>query len=238
MLTLSDHLDVAALNRAFAQRRRLRIPGVLAPAGAEAAAAALEAFHGWSVCVAAGGEHFELPLKDRRAAEPSKQGWIDQARIDGTDPRMQFIYDTRRIAVEHATGQQIDVVSGFPAFLNGTAFLDFARAVTGDDRIDHASAQATRYRPGQALTIHDDTGLGTGRLYAYVLNLTREWSVDWGGALVFPGDDGHIEQGFVPTFNGLNIFAVPMQHAVTQVATFAPRDRYAITGWLRIGEGN
>lgn len=238
MLALSPDLDVEALARDFAALRRLRIPGILTAEAANAAAAALQAFDGWSVCVAAGGEHFELPLRDRRAADAGKQSWIDQARIDGADPRMQFIYDTRRIAVEHDEGRELDVVSGFLAFLNSTAFLDFARALTGDDRIDHASAQATRYRPGQALTTHDDTGVGTGRLYAYVLNLTRDWNADWGGILLFPGEDGHVAQGFVPAFNGLNIFAVPMKHSVSQVATFAPRDRHAITGWLRIGAGD
>ena len=151
-LRLSPSLDVAALRPAFGARRRLHIPGILDPDSAEAVVAAMEAFDGWKVSVSAGGEVFELPLTGRIAAEPGKQGWIDQARIDGSDPRMQFIYDTRRLAVEHAMGQDLDIVSGFPAFLNSSAFLDFARALTGDDRINHASAQATRYRPGQALS--------------------------------------------------------------------------------------
>jgi hypothetical protein len=236
MLALSPDLDIPSLAREFASRRRIRIPGILTVAAATAAAEAMEASDRWSTCVAAGGEHFELPLHDRRAADPAKQGWIDQARIEGSDPAMQFIYDTRRIAVEHETGADLDIVSRFPAFLNGAAFLDFARAVTGDDRIAHVSAQATRYRPGQALTTHDDTGLESGRLYAYVLNLTRGWNPDWGGLLLFPDEEGHIAQGFTPTFNGLNIFAVPMRHAVSQVASFAPRDRHSVTGWLRVSE--
>lgn len=66
-----------------------------------------------------------------------------------------------------------------------------------------------------------------------MLNLSRDWRADWGGALVFEGADGHIEEGFAPAFNALNIFAVPMRHAVTQVAGFAPADRLSITGWLR-----
>jgi hypothetical protein len=173
---LSPALDVAALRQAFATRRRLHVPGVLAPDSAESIAAALEAFDGWKVSVSAGGEFFELPLKGRVAAE---------------------------------------------------------RGVTGDDRIDFVDAQATRYRPGQVLTGHDDAAEGKNRLYAYVLNLTRDWRADWGGVLAFEGADGHIEAGFVPAFNALNLFAVPMRHAVTQVASFAPRDRLSITGWLR-----
>ncbi|MDP1778054.1 MAG: 2OG-Fe(II) oxygenase family protein, partial [Brevundimonas sp.] len=126
-----------------------------------------------------------------------------------------------------------DAVSEVPGFLNGPDFIAFVRTVTGDARIDFADAQATRYRPGHVLTGHDDTAAGKNRLYAYVLNLTRDWRPDWGGVLAFEAADGHIEEGFAPAFNALNIFAVPMRHAVTQVASFAPRDRLSITGWLR-----
>jgi Rps23 Pro-64 3,4-dihydroxylase Tpa1-like proline 4-hydroxylase len=192
----------------------------------------MEVFDGWKVSVSAGGEVFELPLRGRVAAEPGKQGWIDQARVDGTDRRMQYIFDTRRLDLEPQDAPR-DAVSAVLDFLNGTEFLALVRGVTGDDRIDFADAQATRYRPGHVLTGHDDAAEGKNRLYAYVLNLTREWRPDWGGALVFPGPDGHIEEGYAPAFNALNLFAVPMRHAVTQVASFAPRDRLSITGWLR-----
>lgn len=231
-LRLSPALDVPALCEAFAARRRLHIPGVLDPGSAEAVVAAMEAFDGWKVSVSAGGEFFELPLKARRAAEPGKQAWIDAARVDGADARMQYVFDTRRLDMEPDDAPR-DAVSEVLDFLNGPDFLGFVRAVTGDDRIDFADAQATRYRPGHVLTGHDDAAEGKNRLYAYVLNLTRDWRADWGGVLAFEGADGHIEEGFAPAFNALNIFAVPMRHAVTQVASFAPRDRLSITGWLR-----
>ncbi|MDQ3126314.1 MAG: 2OG-Fe(II) oxygenase [Pseudomonadota bacterium] len=231
-LRLSSALDPKALHKAFGARRRLHIPGVLDPESAEAVVAAMEGFDGWKVSVSAGGEFFELPLRDRVAAEPGKQGWIDQARVDGADSRMQYIFDTRRLDMEPDDAPR-DAVSEVLAFLNGPDFLAFVREVTGDGRIAFADAQATRYRPGHVLTSHDDAAEGKNRLYAYVLNLTRDWRADWGGVLAFEGADGHVEEGFAPAFNALNIFAVPMRHAVTQVASFSPRDRLSITGWLR-----
>ena len=231
-LRLSPALDAAALGAAFRARRRLHIPDVLDPDSAGALVAAMEAFDGWKVSVSAGGEFFELPLSGRVAAEPGKQGWIDGAHVDGAEPCMQYIFDTRRLDMEPEDAPR-DAVSDVLGFLNGSDFLAFARGVTGDDRIDLADAQATRYRPGHVLTGHDDAAEGKNRLYAYVLNLTRDWRADWGGVLAFEGADGHIEEGFAPAFNALNIFAVPMRHAVTQVASFAPRDRLSITGWLR-----
>lgn len=232
-LALSPSLDVLALNRAFAETRRLHIPDVLTSDSAEALTAAMLAYDGWRVTVDAGGERFELPLAAGRAAEPGKQSWIDQAALSGADPAMQYIFDTRRVAVEGIGDDVQDAVTAMPAFVNSAAFIAFVRGVTGDDRIDFADAQATRYRPGHVLTGHNDEAEGKNRLYAYVLNLTRDWRVDWGGALIFPGADGQIEQGFVPRFNALNLFAVPMDHAVTQVASFAGADRLSITGWLR-----
>ena len=42
-------------------------------------------------------------------------------------------------------------------------------------------------------------------------------------------EDGNVEGGFVPTFNALNMFEVPQDHAVSYVAPFAPGIRYSIT---------
>nr|WP_246328770.1 2OG-Fe(II) oxygenase family protein [Brevundimonas lenta] len=235
-MRLSSALDVDALAAAFAAKRRLRIPGLMDDDSAEAVAVAMEVFDNWRISVAASGELFELPLLGRIAAEPDKQSWIDGARIDGNSPRMQYIFDTRRLTVEGFEDTTPDAVSEVPAFLNSPEFIAFVRAVTGDDRIDFADAQATRYRPGHALTAHTDVAPGKNRLYAYVLNMTREWYADWGGALIFFDGDGHIADGFVPSFNTLNIFAVPKAHAVGQVASFAPKDRLSITGWLRSNE--
>ncbi|MEY4556035.1 MAG: hypothetical protein RL093_1154, partial [Pseudomonadota bacterium] len=154
-LRLSPSLDAAALRKAFEARRRLHIPDVLDAESAGAVVAAMEAFDGWKVSVSAGGEFFELPLSGRLAAEPGKQGWIDGARVDGADPRMQYIFDTRRLDMEPKDAPR-DAVSEVLDFLNGADFLAFVRTVTGDDRIDFADAQATRYRPGHVLTGHDD----------------------------------------------------------------------------------
>lgn len=235
MIRLSPDLDGPALARAFAAGgRRLHIPGVLAPDSAEVLAATLEAETRWKATVAAGGTFLELPLNDRIAEDPAKQAWLDEAVVDGTSPLIQYVFDTRRLNLERDMGEaRSDAADATLDLLNSPAFLDFARTVTGDDRIDFADAQASRFRPGHVLTAHTDASAGKNRLYGYVLNLTRGWRADWGGLLVFPGADGHIDTGWVPAFNALNLFAVPTPHAVTQVASFAPRDRLSITGWLR-----
>jgi SM-20-related protein len=115
---------------------------------------------------------------------------------------------------------------------NSPDYLSFARHLTGDTRIRRINAQATRYRPGQFLRHHNDEELDEGRLYAYVLNLSRGWQADWGGLLQFIGSDGRVQDTFLPIWNTLSLFAVPAGHAVSLVAPWAGDDRLSITGWM------
>ena len=236
-IRLSPDLDVGDLAVAFAERQRLHIPGILASESVEAVAGVLEAETRWKTTVAAGGAHFEVPLDGRQAADPARQSWLDEAAVDGTSPVPQYIFDTRRLGLERVgldDGRDTqDAADAILDWLNSAECLDFLRALTGDDRIDLCDAQASRYRPGHVLTAHNDTSVGKNRLYGYVLNFSRDWRADWGGNLVFYGRDGHIEHGWVPAFNALNLFVVPTRHAVTQVSSFAARDRLSIVGWVR-----
>ena len=117
-------------------------------------------------------------------------------------------------------------------FLQSRAFLDFGQAVIGGDRVDGVRIQASNYRPGDFLTLHDDTGVGE-RLAAYTLGLTRQWRPDWGGQLLFHDDAGDVERGFAPAFNVLTLFKVPRRHSVAPVAPYAGAPRLTVTGWLR-----
>ena len=66
----------------------------------------------------------------------------------------------------------------------------------------------------------------------------REWRPEWGGLLLFH-EGGRIVEGFNPLFNSLSLFRVPMDHSVTQVTNFAPRERLAISGWyLKAGSAD
>jgi len=238
LIRLSPDLDVpdkmASLAAAFAERGRLHIPGIFAPDSAEAVAGVLEAETRWKTTSAAGGGYFELPLAGRVAEDPGKQSWLDEAAVDGSSPLTQYIFDTRRLDLRegHEEGSR-DAADAVLDFLNTETFLGFIRTLTGDDRVDLCDAQASRYRPGHVLTAHNDVAAGKNRLFGYVLNFSRDWRADWGGNLVFYGPDGHIEHGWTPAFNALNLFVVPTRHAVTQVASFAPRDRLSIVGWVR-----
>lgn len=100
---------------------------------------------------------------------------------------------------------------------NSPEYIAPMRALTGGARVRRVDAQATRYRPGQFLREHTDAHSGEGRLYAYVLNLSRDWRPDWGGLLQFIDGDRVIDT-YLPRWNTLSLFAVPAAHAVKTVA--------------------
>jgi len=126
-----------------------------------------------------------------------------------------------------------DLLNDFATFLSSPPVVEWFRKVVGNDAIGFTDAQATAYGPGDFLTAHTDLVEGKQRHAAYVMNLTLVWSGDWGGLLLFHSADGHVERAFVPAFNAINLFAVPTTHSVSQVASYVPYRRFAVTGWLR-----
>jgi Rps23 Pro-64 3,4-dihydroxylase Tpa1-like proline 4-hydroxylase len=146
----------------------------------------------------------------------------------------QYLYEQHILTLEgEAYADPRHFLATVTAFLNGRDFLDLARDVTGLSDIAFADGQASLYRSGHFLTSHGDEAKGANRRAAYVLSLTPRWRAEWGGLLEFIGEDGHIAAGYVPNFNSLRLFRVPINHHVSCVAPFAMAGRYSITGWLR-----
>ena len=118
--------------------------------------------------------------------------------------------------------------------LNGPAFLNLLRQVSGESDIVKADGQATLYAPGNFLWPHNDEETARCRRVAYVLNMTRgDWRPQWGGYLNFFDSEWNVERAIRPRFNSLNLFAVPAWHSVSEVTAAAPVGRFAITGWAR-----
>lgn len=158
---------------------------------------------------------------------------IGMAHAEATEG-FQFIFDRLRLGPARAMGLKApEALYDLHALFNGPEFLDFARRLTGDDRIAYVDAQATRYLPGHFLNGHDDRHEGAGRLYAYVLNVSPVWRTEWGGLLMFLDEAGEVTETFVPAAGTLNVFRVPQSHAVSMVAPFAGGPRHSITGWWR-----
>lgn len=187
---------------------------------------------------------FQTVTTNSRGQVDLPQAWLDsltveqrrefgQAIHESAAERFQYLYDTYPIWDLQQAGKLKGLWRDLLAFLNGEAFLQRMRDLTGEDRIAMADAQVTRYRRGSFLTGHTDHVDGKDRYYAYVLNLTPAWRIEWGGLLMFHGDDGHVAEAFVPAMGALNLLRVPQPHSVSQVSLSAGDDRISVTGWLR-----
>lgn len=116
-------------------------------------------------------------------------------------------------------------------FLQSRAFLDFGAEIIGQP-VHGVRVQASHYRKGDFLTLHDDSHSRDDRLAAFTLGFTKGWRPDWGGQLLFHDRAGDVSRGFVPRFNVLTVFAVPQAHSVAPVAAYATQPRLSLTGWF------
>jgi Rps23 Pro-64 3,4-dihydroxylase Tpa1-like proline 4-hydroxylase len=230
-------IEPSAQSVAAAYRRRAHIPQFLRAADADAIHQALATLSRWNTVTRSGDRHLDLDAAGLRQLRPEDQIRFENAVHDGARRGFQYLFDNYPVADAYYAGTIVsDKLARFFEFLNSPETIAFAREVTGIPDIKFADAQATRYRPGHFLTEHDDAVDGKNRCAAFVLNLTHNWRADWGGLLMFIGEDGHVEEAYTPRFNALNIFTVPQRHSVSVVAPFAATERFSITGWFRSGE--
>jgi Rps23 Pro-64 3,4-dihydroxylase Tpa1-like proline 4-hydroxylase len=229
-----SRLDEGLVARVFRAAGRVHIPDFLDVASATRIHRALAVETPWRSVLFDGREHRELDVASL-AELPACVRKAIVARVEAAASRgFSYRYASFRLYENWQRGLHRDAwLMRVLEFLNSPPFLELMRRVTGDSLIGYADAQATKFGPGDFLTRHDDRIDGKDRRAAYVLSMTPDWETDWGGLLAFPDARGHLSEAYSPAFNALNLFRVPMLHAVTQVSSFAVAPRYSITGWLR-----
>lgn len=141
-----------------------------------------------------------------------------------------FIHQAYSLQDEYARAPDLPIAR-VTEFLQSRAFLDFGAGIIGAP-VDGVRAQASNYRRGDFLTVHDDSHRKDERLAAFTLGFTRGWRPDWGGQLLFHDARGDVERGFAPRFNTLTVFKVPRTHSVAPVAPYASQPRLSLTGWF------
>lgn len=237
LLDIAPRADLQALQRTFAQTRRIQIRDVLTPQSAAIVHRILARETPWGLAWQAAGSggaryHRQAELAAMATAEhQTRIRLVGQAMVSGD---YGFAYSCYPITAAYGQWDPDGPHDMLLEYINDAPVMDLVRAVTGLTDLAKADAQATLYAPGQFLGMHDDSEETAGRRIAYVLNLCQEdWRPDWGGYLQFYDDDGNVTAGYRPRFNALNLFAVPQRHNVTPVPPYAPIGRFAITGWFR-----
>jgi SM-20-related protein len=224
---LNPALERVALSNAYRRTGRVHIPSVLTPEAAERIHRCLTHETKWSVTFNKGTDFLDVAYS---TLEERSELALSAMRRAASG--FHYVFDNHRLSRDgEAYPDQTHYLARMVEFLNSANVLRFVRDVTGLEAIAWADAQATLYRPGDFLTMHDDRVGGHKRLAAYVLNMTPRWRAEWGGVLQFIDPSGHIDEGYVPVFNALNLFRVPTLHSVSQVAIFGGL-RYSITGWF------
>ncbi len=227
---------IAKLQTEFAKVGRLHIRDVLDPSSADTIYECLSQQRKWNLVYRANGKHVAANAAAVAKWPRGKRLKLDKLIHKEAQSGFQYLYSAIPIYdIYHQKLLPGNFLNKVHEFLNSQEFLGFARAITGDESIEFADAQATRYDAGHFLTSHNDDVPGKNRRAAYVLNLSPLWNPDWGGALQFFDSRGNIEEAYTPTHNALSIFRVPTIHSVGIVSPFAGAARYAITGWFRAG---
>lgn len=236
---LNPALDEDAIAASLASAGRVQVRDFLQPEAAEALLKFLVESTDWRHVLNAGDNVYEIGCDQLEVMDEEQRRTLDSKSDQAAAHGFQFRFDTIRVPDQESDrAAQATLLTDFASFLSAPEQVDWFHRVTGNDSIDFADAQATRYRNGAFLTTHDDAVEGKSRHFAYVLNLTSDWRADWGGLLFFPGDRSTRVEALVPHFNLLNLFAVGQPHGVSQVASYAPRPRISVTGWLRSRDGS
>jgi SM-20-related protein len=235
-ITLNPSLNRRALAEAYRRDGLIQIPDVFTAETAEALGRVLEQDLPWERALF-GADQRPVYLSDAQVQAMGLAALQAQtnALLDRAGAGYGFMYDSFRLI----TAWLNKSLPGHPVhelteFLNGPAFLEFGRAITGDASVIKADGQATRYRPGDFIGLHDDADQhGVERVAAYTLGFTRRWRSDWGGQLAFHDNRGDISRALVPRWNTLTLFQVPRLHSVVPVSLYAQAPRLSVVGWLR-----
>lgn len=234
MFARNPDLDRNEIATALATSKRVQVTCFLEPAGAELLARYLEQATNWCHVLNAGDKVYEIACDALEAMSEPQRATLIRKADELAAHAFQFRFDTIRVpdGREERLGSKRPV-DEFALFMSSPPMVRWFRAVTGCNDIDFADCQATRYRGGAYLTRHDDAVEEKRRHFAYVLSLSCDWRAEWGGLLIFPGDDAISIEAMVPRFNTLTLFEVGQPHSVSQVASYAPQPRLSVTGWLR-----
>ncbi|MBB5212353.1 2OG-Fe(II) oxygenase [Microbulbifer hydrolyticus] len=234
MYHISDSLDIRRYSSDFEKRGFVQISEFLNNESANALWELLESQSEWNLVFNRQGKHVDLSYRDYCSwSEEQKKALNEYIWQSATDT---FGYFYKSIPVFDIYKNNIlpgNPLNNLYELVNSKPFLSLMRILTGEESIAFADVQATSYDRGHFLKIHDDNVSGKNRVAAYVINLTKNWSPDWGGLFhLFDGEE-NVVGSLVPAFNAINVFKVPQKHSVSYVTPFAATSRYSITGWLR-----
>lgn len=227
-------LAAAAQARALQHEGLVVIPDFLPLTTADRLFQHLQQDVAWDLAYSDRGQGCLIKAAALAAMTPGQIRQAVDSAFSTQEDEFRFVYNTMRVVESWQQGEY----AGHPLYdfaeaLHQAPYLQFLRNLTGAARIQRLSVMAARYLPGHFLTLHDDEEIHEGREVTWILNLTRDWRPEWGGLLhLLDAEQCSITHSFIPAFNTMILFKPPRWHMVSQVANFARRPRYTLTGWM------
>ncbi|CAI8340406.1 MAG: Uncharacterised protein [Hyphomonas sp. TMED17] len=192
----------------------------------------------WHLVFNQGHKHVEFNQSEQASLTPELHAAIADAARQRSQSEFQYFYENYPVYDILNGPNPIDrLLEQIYATMNSPETLQMLKALTGETA-DFCDMQATRYSAGHFLTEHHDDVIGKNRKLAYVINLSQSWKSEWGGTLQFVDDDGAVVDEFLPRFNSLSIFKVPVMHRVSAVVDTVSENRLSLTGWFRTRAGD
>ena len=139
-----------------------------------------------------------------------------------------YSYKFRR-SVPHVKNCSCFLCEFYADYLN-TEFIDTLVKETLLEKPSLFEAFISCYSVGDFLNMHKDQKRGV----AFIFNLTPTWRPEYGGLLSIEKENGLFNTIF-PEFNSLILIElnnIGKNHFVSQVSSFAPHSRIAISGWF------
>lgn len=221
--------ELSALYRVDPTRKRVTIPNFLALDDAEYLHRHLSSRDDWRISIhpyQEGVYTFDQTLTNREFIQRGIES-ANRARL-----RSEFSYVFYR-ADPHHNNCSCPLCEGI-RFIESKPVLDKINEITGENVTSTISVFWSKYQKECFLTTHTDTGRGK---IAFVLNLTKNWDISWGGSLQFlEWNFRTVTKVIPPTFNSLSIFNVEGQgvpHSVSYIPPNVTEKRLAITGWFQ-----
>jgi Rps23 Pro-64 3,4-dihydroxylase Tpa1-like proline 4-hydroxylase len=237
---LNPALDIDAIAASLRDSGRVLIRDVLKPEIAEQCYDCLREKVPWRLAfrdtrVSGSNQEQQLTQEQFRSLGPQKAAALKMQVYHQATDHYQYLYQHFNIGGGQKTGEPPGLMLyELFDYLKGAEFMNVARTLTGDTEINDVYAHATMYTAGNFLKLHEDVTDTDDRRYAYVFGFTRDWQADMGGLTHFLNASGSVIETFVPDFNTLMIFAVPVSHLVSQVSPWVRRKRLSVTGWLTV----
>lgn len=231
---LNPELDLGYYHRQLNEQGWVVIEEALRPEVAKALHTVLAMQVPWSLAYVDGEGSKKAWADELQELSPAQLKSIEQSALQQALQGFSFLYDSYMMITAYQERRDPHLpLHKVTEYINKSDWLGAMRSITGEQRIVKTSAQATRYRAGHFLTVHNDHQDGELRYAAYVLNLTPEWQADWGGLLQFIDNNGQVTDTVCPKFNCISLFKTPQLHCVSPVANYVQAERLSITGWLR-----